>query len=133
MFEVHVTIDIPGLVEAAKALSGALQINAAAKPRKEAKAVGEKPVEVKEAPAPAVEKPEAEPVQAPAPKAAITNTPGETAPTVTLDDLGCIGASLIDNGKMPQLLSLLAEYGVNAITALKTEQYDAFAAALRAL
>lgn len=83
------------------------------------------------------------PVAAPAPTAGQTsaapgNTPAPTvpvtgAPTYTLDQISRAGASLVDAGKMQQLLELLGRYGVQAVTQLQTEQYGAFATELRAL
>lgn len=87
------------------------------------------------APAPAV--------AAPAPTAGPASvTPGNTpapavpvtgAPTYTLDQISRAGASLVDAGKMQQLLELLGRYGVQAVTQLQPEQYGAFATELRAL
>lgn len=83
------------------------------------------------------------PVAAPAPTAGQTsaapgNTPAPTvpvtgAPTYTLDQISRAGASLVDAGKMQQLLELLGRYGVQAVTQLLPEQYGAFATELRAL
>lgn len=85
----------------------------------------------------------AAPVAAPAPTAGQTsaapgNTPAPTvpvtgAPTYTLDQISRAGASLVDAGKMQQLLELLGRYGVQAVTQLQPEQYGAFATELRAL
>lgn len=70
--------------------------------------------------------------------AAPGNTPAPVvpvagAPTYTLDQISRAGASLVDAGKMPQLLELLGRYGVQAVTQLKPEQYGAFATELRGL
>ena len=70
--------------------------------------------------------------------AAPGNTPAPAvpvagAPTYTLDQISRAGASLVDAGKMQQLLKLLGRYGVQAVTQLKPEQYGAFATELRAL
>ena len=85
----------------------------------------------------------AAPSPAPAPTAGQTsaapgNTPAPTvpvagAPTYTLDQISRAGASLVDAGKMQQLLELLGRYGVQAVTQLQPEQYGAFATELRAL
>lgn len=56
-----------------------------------------------------------------------------TAPTYTLDQIAKAGASLVDAGKMEQLLGLLTKYGVQAVTQLNPDQYGAFATELRAL
>ena len=86
--------------------------------------------------------PVATPTPAPAPAApaqtvALTNpaptVPVTTAPTYTLDQIAKAGASLVDAGKMEQLLALLAKYGVQAVTQLQPDQYGVFAAELRTL
>lgn len=83
------------------------------------------------------------PVAAPTPTAGQTsaapgNTPAPTvpvtgAPTYTPGQISRAGASLVDAGKMQQLLELLGRYGVQAVTQLQPEQYGAFATELRAL
>lgn len=97
------------------------------------------PVNPTQTPAPTM----AAPVAAPAPTAGQTSAaPGSTpapavpvagAPTYTLDQISRAGASLVDAGKMEQLLALLGRYGVQAVTQLQPEQYGAFATELRAL
>lgn len=82
-------------------------------------------------------------VAAPAPTAGPASvTPGNTAapavpvttaPAYTLDQISRAGASLVDAGKMQQLLELLGRYGVQAVTQLQPEQYGTFATELRAL
>ena len=72
------------------------------------------------------------PVAAPVP----TDQPAAapvTAPTYTVDQIARAGASLVDAGKMEQLLALLARYGVAAVTQLQPDQFGAFATELRAL
>lgn len=101
------------------------------------------PVTPTQTPTPAPAPPVAAPSPAPAPTAGQTsaapgNTPAPTvpvagAPTYTLDQISRAGASLVDAGKMQQLLELLGRYGVQAVTQLQPEQYGAFATELRAL
>ena len=101
------------------------------------------PVTPTQTPTPAPAAPVAAPSPAPAPTAGQTsaapgNTPAPTvpvagAPTYTLDQISRAGASLVDAGKMQQLLELLGRYGVQAVTQLQPEQYGAFATELRAL
>ena len=88
------------------------------------------------------DRPVATPTPAPAPAApaqtvAPTNpaptVPVTTAPTYTLDQIAKAGASLVDAGKMEQLLALLAKYGVQAVTQLQPDQYGVFATELRTL
>lgn len=59
--------------------------------------------------------------------------PVTTTQTYTLDQISRAGASLVDTGKMQQLLELLSRYGVQAVTQLQPEQYGAFATELRGL
>ena len=76
----------------------------------------------------------AAPVAAPAPTAAPVAAPAPTAaPSYTSEQLAKVGADLVQAGKMPQLLALLAQYGVQAVTQLPPEQYGPFALALRGL
>jgi len=59
--------------------------------------------------------------------------PAPVAPSYTMDDIGRAGATLIDAGKMPQLIALLGKFGVQAVTQLKPEQFASFAEELRSL
>ena len=97
------------------------------------------PVTPTQTPAPTATPPVAAPAQPVAPTA---TSPGNTAaptvpvtgaPAYTLDQISRAGASLVDAGKMQQLLELLGRYGVQAVTQLQPEQYGAFATELRAL
>lgn len=81
------------------------------------------------APAPAP----AAPAQTVAPTNPAPTVPVTTAPTYTLDQIAKAGASLVDAGKMEQLLALLAKYGVQAVTQLQPDQYGVFATELRTL
>lgn len=102
------------------------------------------PVNPTQTPAPTVVAPSPSPMPVTsAPTAGPTSaapgsTPGPTvpvasAPAYTLDQISRAGASLVDAGKMEQLLALLGRYGVQAVTQLQPEQYGAFATELRAL
>ena len=106
------------------------------------------PVTPTQTPAPTTAAPVVAPSPSPTPvtnaptagptSAAPGNTPAPAvpvagAPTYTLDQISRAGASLVDAGKMQQLLELLGRYGVQAVTQLKPEQYGAFATELRAL
>ena len=106
------------------------------------------PVNPTPGPAPTMAAPVAAPSPSPTPvanapiagpaSAAPGNTPPPAAPPTevppyTLDQISRAGASLVDAGKMQQLLELLGRYGVQAVTQLKPEQYGAFATELRAL
>lgn len=80
------------------------------------------------APAPTAGPASVTPGNTPAPAVPVT-----TAPAYTLDQISRAGASLVDAGKMQQLLELLGRYGVQAVTQLQPEQYGTFATELRAL
>jgi hypothetical protein len=51
----------------------------------------------------------------------------------TMDDLANAAMALMDAGRQPDLLNLLAQFGVESLPALPPEQYGAFATALRGL
>ena len=166
MFEVKVTVAIPGLPEAINALASAVSKSPApaqaapAAPAVTAPAGREPvvqapatpvsaPVPVPAAPAmpasaPAVPAPVPVSIQAPVPAQTATPAlaPAPTAPNIapdnagaqlTVEDIGRAGATLVDMGKMPQLLALLAQYGVQAVTQLQPAQLAPFADELRAL
>lgn len=62
--------------------------------------------------------------------------PAQNAPakTYTSDDLGRAAAALItQQGKMSELMALLGQFGVQAVSQLQPAQYDAFANAIRQL
>lgn len=76
------------------------------------------------------------PVPTEQPAALVAQAPAAvpvTAPTYTLDQIARAGVSLVDAGKMEQLLALLARYGVAAVTQLQPDQFGVFATELRAL
>lgn len=145
MMEMKITVEAPDL--AASILKLAEAIASGPDPSiltpDEPLPVASYPTAPAPAPAPAPAAPVAAPNPAPAPTAGQTsaapgNTPAPTvpvagAPTYTLDQISRAGASLVDAGKMQQLLELLGRYGVQAVTQLQPEQYGAFATELRAL
>lgn len=55
------------------------------------------------------------------------------AQTYTMDQLAIAATQLMDAGKRNELIGLLAQFGVQALTALPKEQYGAFATALRGM
>ena len=74
------------------------------------------------------------PVAAPAPTApAQAPTVPTSAPQYTLEMIANAGSSLIDAGKMDQLMQLLGKFGVASLTELAPESYGAVANELRAL
>jgi len=126
MFEAKITIDAPEIATALNNLAQAIN-NLTTKQPQNAPAMAEPasynaPAEVAQTPtAPVQEAAKATPTEAKAEK------------RYTLDDLSRVGAELIDQGKMPQLIDLLKKNGVQAITQLKPEQYAAVATELIAL
>lgn len=145
MMEMKITVEAPDL--AASILKLAEAIASGPDP---ALLIPDEPLPVNPTPGPAPTM--AAPVVAPSPSptpvtnaptagptsAAPGNTPAPAvpvagAPTYTLDQISRAGASLVDAGKMQQLLELLGRYGVQAVTQLKPEQYGAFATELRGL
>lgn len=74
------------------------------------------------------------PVAAPAPTApAPAPAVPTSAPQYTLEMIANAGSSLIDAGKMDQLMGLLGKFGVASLTELAPENYGAIAGELRAL
>lgn len=59
--------------------------------------------------------------------------PPAAAPKIDLDAISRAGAALADAGKMTQILDLLKQFGVPAITMLREDQYPAFADGMKAL
>lgn len=53
--------------------------------------------------------------------------------TYSLEELSLAGVSLVDQGKKDALISLLAEFNVQAVTQLPVSNYGAFATKLRAM
>lgn len=141
MMEVIVKIEAPELAASINKLADAISGHApAASMATVGPALVAAPVE-----APAPVNPAHAPVAMTAPAQPVAPTatsPGNTAapavpvssaPSYTLDQISRAGASLVDAGKMQQLLELLSRYGVQAITQIQPEQYGAFATELRAL
>lgn len=71
--------------------------------------------------------PIAQPQQAP------VMVPTANAPTYTLEQLAVAATPLTDAGRQQELIGLLAQFGVQALTHLPKEQYGAFATALRGM
>ena len=149
MLEIKVTVEIPGLPEAINNLAGAMRNTPAPEQAAQSKNINEPVAYMNTAPVQSVPVPESGAVAGPAanPISPAPVTPATTAPiypattatspsdakALTMDDLGRAGATLIDAGKMPQLIALLGKYGVQAVTQLKPEQFNAFADEMRAL
>lgn len=73
------------------------------------------------------------PVTAPAPTVVTPSPAPDPAPAVSFETLTTAGAQLLEQGKMPQLMALLRQFGVEALTQLKPEQYPDVAAGLKTL
>lgn len=152
MYEFKITVEIPGLAEAISNLATALSAgqvhtvcNQHGTNNHHIENVGTLSMDV-----PAVkENPTTEPAPVqdaqtsnaanptpapdPAPATVATTAPAEPAKSYTVDDLSRAGATLIDQGKMPQLIDLLKKYGVQAVTQLDASQYPAFVEDMKAL
>lgn len=157
MFEMKITIESPALVEAMNNLASAIVSGMTVKVP-EVKAVAQPVQNQQTAPAAPTQEVPQTPVQtqpimnvptaAPAPtaptQAPVQQTP--VAPTqpaqpaqqaaktpITLEVISRAGAALVDQGKMQQIMGLLSKYGVQAITQLQPNTYEAFAAEMRTL
>lgn len=153
MMEMKIKIEVPDLAAAICKLAAAITppdintltpdeprgIPAAAPVAPVAAPAPAAPVNPTPAPAAPVAAPVAPtaPVPTEQPAAPVAQAPAAavpvTAPTYTLDQIARAGASLVDAGKMEQLLALLARYGVAAVTQLQPDQFGVFATELRAL
>lgn len=68
------------------------------------------------------------------PTVPVTNSaPSEPAKTYTQEQLSNAGAALCEQGKMPQLIQLLSQFGAQSIVQVSKEQYTALAEGLKAL
>lgn len=72
------------------------------------------------------------PVQPPI-QQSVQTAPTAEAPTYDLNALACAASPLMAQGKQQALQSLLAGFGVQALTQLPPERYGEFATALRGL
>lgn len=126
MIEIKVTVTCPELAELAAAVRSRCAVPAT--PAVPAPAA---PVTAPVTHAPATPAPGAAPVTAPA--APVVATAPTTAPSYTVDQLAKVGADLVQEGKMPQLLALLSQFGAQSVTQLPPEKYGPFALALRNL
>lgn len=73
------------------------------------------------------------PVQNFAQNAAPAQPVTTSAATYTLNDIANAAMTLMDSGRQPELVQLLAGFGVEALPALPQERYAEFATALRGL
>lgn len=63
----------------------------------------------------------------------VPNVPLAQPPKYTVDQIMAAGATLMDAGKVNELMNLLHSFGVQAVMDLKPEQLGAFATAMREL
>lgn len=68
-----------------------------------------------------------------APTVQTVQTVQTSAPSYSTDDLARAAMTLMDSGRQGDLISLLTQFGTDALTQLPQEQYGAFATALRGL
>lgn len=79
--------------------------------------------------------PSAPSVSYPTPEAPVASAPTipTAAPQYTLEMLAKAGTALVDAGRIDELQTLLAKFGVDVLTSLNPAMYGAFATELRAL
>ena len=147
MFEVRITIEAPELAGAINNLAAAIGGSKISLPPTQQPAAAQPVVEQPAAPAPAPVQPA--PMPAPGPAAHAMPAPGPAAhampsypapnvplaqpPKYTIDQIMAAGATLMDAGKVNDLMNLLHSFGVQAVMDLKPEQLGAFATGLREL
>lgn len=159
MFEINITVNCPDLVNAATILANAMGSNSQPSRPKAATPVTmdvsgtTQPVQYGSV------MPGAAPTAAPTNPASVNPTTGSPsmmapmassspsnavpvvgvplaqAPAFTLEQVSKAGAELlsVQPAKMPELMGLLAQFGVQTVNALKPDQLGAFATALRGM
>lgn len=138
MYEMKITVEIPGLSEAINALASAL---GKGQPFATFTQNGANNQQIENTGTVNINKPtateKAAPIQTEAPTQTTTAPAAapaaEAAKSYTVEELSRAGASLIDQGKMPQLIELLKKYGVQAVTQLDASVYPAFVEEMKAL
>ena len=137
MFEVKITLEAPQLAASIEHLATALyaQHGLSAAPAVQAPAPAQQPATT--TPPPAMH---TAPTAAPAPVAPnspavppAAGMPLAPPPQYTVDQIMQAGATLMDAGKVQELMNLLHSFGVNAVMDLKPEQLGAFATEMRKL
>ena len=143
MSDIRIKIEgLEELTEAVRALAGitgkqAVPVTA----RASLPGVGQVPVQQMPAPASMAQNLEQMPVQPmagmPMPMPIGSTVPGSVVPTTampqeyTLEQLQVAAAGLSSMGKMPQVMGILQQFGIQAMTELQPERYGEFAIALR--
>ncbi len=137
MFEVRITIEAPELAGAINNLAAAIGGSKISLPPTQQPAAAQPVVEQPAAPAPAPVQPAPMPAPGPAahamPSYPAPNVPLAQPPKYTIDQIMAAGATLMDAGKVNDLMNLLHSFGVQAVMDLKPEQLGAFATGLREL
>lgn len=136
---VRVTVQIPALEQLLPHLAAFM--DSAATPAPASATPAATPATPAATPAPVSSSPAAPVMPAPTAPATSPAMPAPTAPAAaptaapayTTEQIAKAGADLVQAGKMPQLMALLQQYGVQAVTQLRPEQYGEFATALRGL
>ena len=133
MFEVKITLEAPQLAASIEHLATALyaQHGLSAAPAVQAPAPAQQPATTTPPPAmPTAPAPVAPNSPAVPPAAGMPLAP---PPQYTVDQIMQAGATLMDAGKVQELMNLLHSFGVNAVMDLKPEQLGAFATEMRKL
>lgn len=128
-------IRLPDIALLAQALMGRPQPEAVTAPRPTAPTPAPQPA-VNTTPASVIPQTAAPTVpSAPAPSPAIPMTPVTEAPKYSIDDIARAGAELAQQGpdKIAALTGLLQQFGLQAVTQLRTEQMGPFVLALRGM
>lgn len=137
MFEINITVNCPDLVNAATILANAMGSNSQPSRPKAATPVtmdvsGTAPTNPTTG-SPSMMAPMAS--SSPSNAVPVAGVPLAQAPTFTLEQVSKAGAELlsVQPAKMPELMGLLAQFGVQTVNALKPDQLGAFATALRGM
>lgn len=138
MSELTIKVQAPDLVAAITALATALTgapfaVHSDPAPAQLPAATPPAPVAPSAPPAQAQAQTPTAPAQPATPPPVPPMVPTAAAPTYNRDQIMTAGAALIDAGKINELMGLLNNFGVQAVTQLKQEQLGAFATELRAL
>ena len=137
--DIKLTIHAPELAAAIQTLAGALQ-STIGENRGENGGTSITPTAPTQTPVQAVPTQAQTPVQASAPTQIPTQAPVQTpvqtpvpttAPTYTMEQLAVAATQLVDAGRRTELVGLLGQFNVQALTELPKEQYGAFATKLR--
>ena len=128
-------IRLPDIALLAQALMGRPQPEAVIAPRPTAPTPAPQPA-VNPTPAAVIPQTAAPTApSAPAPSPAIPMTPATEAPKYSIDDIARAGAELAQQGpdKIAALTGLLQQFGLQAVTQLRTEQMGPFVLAMRGM